>query len=100
MLACSILAIFLIPTGFTYMADTGSDNSSSAAPCNETPGTFTLFPYARLKTNSNGSAAGVEMHLSNAKGNCSTIIYSSHEVGYSAASSNARNNNGSSIKLR
>jgi len=99
-MGCSILAIFLVPTGFAYRAVMDDDQVTSEASCNDKPSTFTLFPYARLRTNSNGSTAGVEVHLSSAGGDCSTIIYSSHEIGYSTALNDTPDNYDSAIVLR
>jgi len=81
-IACSILAVFLVPTGFAYKA--GVDDSEAAATsCNNKPGNFTIFPLARLKTSANEFDSGVEVHLSSADGDCSEMIYSSYDVGFS-----------------
>ncbi|MDX2428550.1 MAG: hypothetical protein QNK22_07655 [Xanthomonadales bacterium] len=99
-ISCSILAIFLVPTGFAYKLGIGSNDADPATSCNSNPGNLTIFPYTRLKTNSNGSATGVEVHLSNEDGDCSEMIYSSYEVGYGTESGTIRNNNGTAISLR
>jgi hypothetical protein len=81
-IACSILAIFLVPTGFAYKMGIGGNDADPATSCNSKPGNFTIFPIAALKANSNGSFSGVEVHLSNVDGDCSEKIYSTHDVGY------------------
>ena len=99
-IGCSILAIFLVPTGFAYKVGFGSNDADAAPSCNSEPRKFTIFPYASLKINSNGSASGVEVHLSDADGDCSEKIYSSHDVGYRNESGTIRHNNGRSVALR
>ena len=99
-LACSILAIFLVPTGFAYKLGIGGNDADPATSCNSKPGNFTIFPFASLKTNSYGSPTGVEVHLSSSDGDCSEMIYSSYDVGSSNESGTIRDNNGKSIALR
>lgn len=96
--ACSILAIFLVPNGFAYKF--GDIEPAQAKSCNNKPSSFTIFPYASLKTNSNGSATGVEVHLSSADGDCSEMIYSSYDVGYTNNSGTIRDSKGMAISLR
>jgi hypothetical protein len=98
--ACTILAIFLVPTGFAYKVGVSGNGPTSTTPCNDKPSTFTIFPYARLKPNSDGSSVGVEVHFSSADGGCSTKIYSSHNVGYNNLAENHYDNNDSVIALR
>lgn len=100
LIGCSILAIFLVPTGFAYKAGMGSNQAAPATSCNDKLGNFTIFPYARLKTSSNGSATGVEVHLSNADSDCTEMIYSSYDVGYGNDSGTILDNNGRAIVLR
>ena len=59
-MACSILALFLVPTGFAYKLDFGGGNPATATSCNHKPGAFTIFPYSKLKTSSDGSVSGIE----------------------------------------
>ncbi|MFC1701461.1 hypothetical protein ACFL1J_01760 [Pseudomonadota bacterium] len=99
-IACSILAIFLVPAGFAYKVGIGGNDADPATSCNSKPGNFTIFPFARLKANLNGSVSGVEVHLSNADGDCSEMIYSSYDVGYNSESGTIRDNNGTAIALR
>jgi len=99
-IGCSILAIFLVPAGYAYKVGIGSDEASLATSCNNKPANLTIFPFARLKTNSNGSATGVEVHLSSSDSGCTEMIYSSHDVGYSNESGTIRDNNGTAISLR
>ena len=99
-IGCSILAIFLVPAGFAYKLGIGSNDADPATSCNSNPGNLTIFPYARLKTNSNGSAMDVEFHLSNEDGDCSKMIYSSYDVGYGNESGTILDNNGRAIALR
>jgi len=98
--ACTIPALFLVPTGFAYKAGITGGDPTSATSCNDKPSTFTIFPFARLKTNSSGSSVGVEVHFSSADGGCSTKVYSSHNVGYSTFAENHHVNNDSAIALR
>lgn len=100
LIGCSILAIFLVPAGYAFKAGIGSNDANTATSCNKKLVDFPIFPFARLKANSNGSASGVEVHLSNADGDCSEMIYSSYEVGYSNESGTIRDNNGRAITLR
>lgn len=99
-IACSILAIFLVPTGFAYKAGMSGSEVAKATSCNNKLGNFTIFPFTSLRTNSNGSATGVEVHLSSADGGCSEIIYSSYDVGYTNEAGTIRDNNGTAIDLR
>jgi len=96
-IGCSILAIFLVPSGFADKVGFGSNDANPATSCNSNPGNLTIFPFARLKMNSNGSATGVEVHLSNADSDCAEMIYSSYDVGYSNESGTIRDNNGKAI---
>ena len=96
-IGCSILALFLVPDGFAFKAGFGSNDANPTTSCNSNPGNLTIFPFARLKTNLNGSASGVEVHLSNADSNCTEMIYSSYDVGYSNESGTIRDNNGKAI---
>ena len=99
-IACSILAIFLVPTGFAYKVGIGSNEPALETSCNSKPGNLTVFPFARLKTNSNGSASGIEVHLSNSDSDCTEMIYSSYDVGYGNDSGTILDNNGRAIVLR
>jgi hypothetical protein len=100
LIGCSILAIFLVPAGYAFKAGMGSNGTTKATSCNKKLVDVTIFPFARLKTNSNGSASGVEVHLSNAKGDCAEMIYSSYEAGYRNEPGTIRDKNGRSIALR
>lgn len=99
-IACAILAIFLVPAGYAYKAGFGDNDSIPETSCNSNLGSFTIFPFAKLKTNSNGSATGVEVHLSSVDNDCSEIIYSSYDVGYTNEPGTVRDNNGRVIALR
>jgi len=98
--ACTILALFLVPAGFAYKTGITGSDPTSASSCNDKPSTFTIFPFARLKANSNGSSVGVEVHFSSADGGCSAMVYSSHNVGYETFAENQHGNNDSAIALR
>jgi len=99
-IACSILAIFLVPTGFAYIVGIGGNDANPATSCNSKPDNFMIFPLARLKTNANGSAAGVEVYLSAVDGDCSEMIYTSDDVVNRNESGTIRDNNGTAIALR
>ena len=98
--ACSILALFLVPTGFAYKVGVGDSDPTAVTSCNDKLDTFTIFPYARFKTNANGSASGIEVHVSSVDGNCSTKIYSSHDVGYDTDFGLVQDNIDTAIALR
>ena len=100
LIGCSILAIFLVPTGFAYIVGIGGNDADPATSCNSNLGNFTIFPYIRLKTNSNGSTTGVEVHLSNEDGDCSEMIYSSYDGGYGNDTGTILDNNGRAIVIR
>ncbi|MDH4018822.1 MAG: hypothetical protein OEU84_04410 [Xanthomonadales bacterium] len=100
LIGCSILAIFLVPAGYAFKAGIGSNDAVTKTSCNKKLDDVTIFPFARLKTNSNGSVSGVEVHLSNADGDCSEMIYSSYEVRHGNESGTIRDNNGRVIALR
>jgi len=99
-LACSILALFLVPTGFAYKIGLSGDEGPSAKSCNDDLSSFTIFPYAKLKTDSSGSATGIEVLLSSAQGSCSMKIYSSNEDGYAALSGNPYSSQDEAIALK
>jgi len=100
LLACFILALFLVPTGFAHRIGMTGGEPGPATSCNDSPDTLTIFPYAKFATNADGSATGVEVHLSSAWGNCSTKIYSSHEEGYAAHSGNHHATENETFALR
>ena len=81
-LACSILALFLVPTGYAFKQ---GDAAVSETSCDDVSNTLTIFPYARLKTSPDGLTSGVEIHLSDVSGDCSTMIFSSRQVGYDSS---------------
>ena len=96
----SILALFLVPTGYAYIAGFSDSNSTSVTSCNSEPGSFPVFPFAKLKTNANGFASVVEVYLSSVNGACSEKIYSSHEFGYSSVPDSPLNRNETTVTLK
>lgn len=100
LIACSILALFLVPTGFAYIAGAGGSDSAQATSCNSKPSSLSIFPFARLKANSAGSASVVEVHLSSANGACSSMIYSSHKFGYDSVPDHPAKSHEASVSLR
>jgi len=99
-LACAILAMFLVPTGFAHKAGVSDSIHTLATSCNSQPGSFPLLPFTKLKTNSNGSGAVIEVHLSSVDGNCSAMVYASHEFGYSSVPDNSGNRDEMAVALR
>ena len=91
-LAVSILAIFVVPTGFASRGGDGGE-SSVATSCNEKAIAFPASVYTRLNTDINGSVSGFEIHLSKANGDCSVMLYSSNAA-ESRISSNYYENSG------
>lgn len=99
-LACSILALFLVPSGFAYRMGVSGSNPASMKSCNSTPSTFTVFPFTKLATDPNGSVVNLEVYVSNLDGDCTARIYSSNNDGYSTASDNVNGVNKSTMVLR
>lgn len=99
-LACAMLALFLVPIGFAYKVDVSGSNPSSIQSCNSKPSTFTLFPYAKLNTDQNGSVLNLEFHVSSLDGNCTAKIYSSDNNGYTTISDDVQEDNKLKIALR
>jgi hypothetical protein len=79
-LACSILAVFLVPAGLASRNQVASAGPVSA--CNGTASRLKVFPHVRLNTTAKGSVAGFEIHISDADGFCSEMVYSSLDGGY------------------
>jgi len=78
-LACSILAVFLVPAGFASREGHGDGETSAGISCtDETSTFFPAFIYTRLYMGRNGSSSGFEIHLSDADGDCSGMLYSSN----------------------
>ena len=99
-LACSFLALFLAPAGFASRGDMLGGETATLASCGKTPGTFALFPSTRLNINQKGSVSGFEIHLSNANGDCSVMIYASNEEGYNTDPSDRQDINDMTIAWR
>lgn len=99
-LACSILALFLVPSGFAYKVGVSGSNPASIKSCNSKPSTFTVFPFAKLTTNQNGSLRNLEVYVSNLDGDCTARIYSSNSNGYNTVPDNVNGVNNSTIALR
>jgi hypothetical protein len=83
-LACSILAIFLVPAGFAFKANDNASNPASIKSCNNRPDTLTIFPYAKFNMGRNGSVETLEVHVSSFNGDCTAMIYSSRDAEYIA----------------
>jgi hypothetical protein len=83
-LACSILAIFLVPAGFAFRAIDSVSNPASIQSCNNRPDTLTIFPYTKFDMGRNGSVETFEVHVSSFNGNCTAKIYSSRDGEYVA----------------
>jgi len=77
-LAFSILALFVVPAGFASRGDDGGGEPSVAASCDDNAIAFPASVYTRLNTGINGSVSGFEIHLSNADGDCSAMLFSSN----------------------
>jgi hypothetical protein len=99
-LAFAMLALFLVPIGFAYKMDASGSNPSSVKSCNSKPSTFTVFPYAKLNTDQNGSVLNLEFHVSSLDGNCTAKIYASDNNGYTTTSDNVQEDNKLKIALR
>lgn len=72
-----ILALFLVPTGFASLGGNG-DDEPAADSCDDKAIAFPTSVYTRLNTGINGSVSGFEIHLSNADGDCSALLFSSN----------------------
>jgi hypothetical protein len=77
-IACSILAIFLVSTSLANRHDNGQVELSSESSCSDNAGIFPASVYTRLFTGKNGFVSGFEIHLSSEDGNCSSMLYSSN----------------------
>jgi hypothetical protein len=98
-LACFILAIFLVPAGFAFRANDSGSNPASVQSCNTRPDTLTIFPYAKFNIGRNGSVETFEVHVSSFNGNCTAKIYSSSDGEY-IAPENANGVNETTVALR
>ena len=77
-LACSILAVFLVPAGFASIEGHGVGETSAGTSCTDKTSTFfPAFIYTKLYMGRNGATSGFEIHLSDADGDCSGMLYSS-----------------------
>ena len=77
--ACSILAVFLVPVGFASREGHGGGETSAATSCTDKTSIFLpTFIYTKLHMGRNGSTSGFEIHLSDADGDCSGMLYSSN----------------------
>lgn len=76
-LACSILAVFLIPNGFASRFGEVQDRAPVAGSCSDKVSAFPAFFYTKLFTNSNGAISGFEIRASSADSRCSSVLYSS-----------------------
>jgi hypothetical protein len=76
-IAASILALFLVPASFAMR---GTHTSSVAESCNDKASVFPSSLSTRLNKNHKGSVSGFELHLSNADGKCSVMIFSSNSA--------------------
>ena len=99
-MGCFILAIFLVSTVYAYKSYSNNESVNATSSCNDKLGNLTIFPFAKLKMSSSGSATRVEVHLTNADTDCSEMIYSSYAVGNSNESGTIRDNSGATISLR
>lgn len=77
-LAFSILALFVVPTGFASRGDDGGSEPSVVTSCDDNAIAFPASVYTRLNMGINGSVSGFEIHLSNADGDCSAMLFSSN----------------------
>ena len=73
-LAFSILALFVVPTGF---ASRGGE-VSAATSCDDKAMVIPTSIYTRLNMDVNGGVSGFEVHLANADGDCSAMLFSSN----------------------
>ena len=77
-LAFSILALFVVPTGFASRGGDGGSEPSVVISCDDNTIAFPESVYTRLNMGINGSVSGFEIHLSNADGDCSAMLFSSN----------------------
>lgn len=77
-LAFSILAIFVVPTGFASRGGDSGGEASAATSCDDKTMVFPASIYTRLNTDVYGGVSGFEIHLANADGDCSAMLFSSN----------------------
>jgi len=77
-LAFSILALFVVPTGFASRGGNSGGEASAATSCDDKAMIFPASIYTRLNMGVNGGVSGFEIHLANADGDCSAMLFSSN----------------------
>ena len=77
-LAFSILALFVVPAGFASRSGDSGGKASTATSCDDKAMVFPASIYTRLNTGVNGGVSGFEVHLANADGDCSAMLFSSN----------------------
>ena len=80
--------------------DVSGSKSTSVNSCKSKPNALAVFPYTKLNSDRNGSAVNLEVHVSSWDGNCTAMIYSSQEFGYTMALGDVQDRCESAIVLR
>jgi len=79
------MAVFItVPVLILVQAPNGSANadgdfdgeSSAMTSCANKPSAFPTSIFTKIKTDSNGTFSGLEIHVSNSSRICSTVLYS------------------------
>lgn len=76
-LSCFILAAFVVTASFAYKGNGDVGAVAGTDACEDRSGFLSVFPLARIRPGTNGSASGLEVHLSSADGHCSDLVFSS-----------------------
>ena len=73
-----ILALFLVPTSYAMKDVMSGDGSLETTSCSDKSSIFPSSLFTKLNKSHNGRVSGFELHISNAEGDCSTMIFSSN----------------------